>query len=113
MEHCREAAAAEDDSSEFDWSSNKGPDPEDKAAEQRALVESFETLKKTEDAAKETLRQCLLEDAAAHRALAAARQTTQKLTREGCNDGDGPSAANSLGHVSPLVCSTLCFLLGE
>jgi hypothetical protein len=36
------------------------------------LVYSFETLKKTEDAAYETPRQRLLEDAAAHRALAAA-----------------------------------------
>jgi hypothetical protein len=40
-----------DDSSEFDWSSDDGLDPEEKAAEERALVKSFETLKKAKDAA--------------------------------------------------------------
>jgi hypothetical protein len=68
------AATAEDDGSDISWSSD-GPyaPPEEKAAEQMTLVESFETLK--DDAANATLRQCLLEDAAAHQALAAARQT--------------------------------------
>jgi hypothetical protein len=83
-------ATAEDDDSDISWSSDDPdtPTPEEKAAEQRALVDSFETLKKTEDAANERLRLCPLEDAAAHRALAAARQT-----REGRNDGDGPSGS--------------------
>jgi hypothetical protein len=54
------------------------------------LVDSFETLKKAEDAANETLRQSLLEDVAAHRALAAARRAAEKQTREGCNDGAEP-----------------------
>jgi hypothetical protein len=44
------------------------PTPEEKAAEQRALVESFETLK--DEAANARLEQCLQEDAAAHRAIA-------------------------------------------
>jgi hypothetical protein len=59
------AAAAEDDDSDISWSSNDPyePTPEDKAAEQRALVDSFKTLKKVEDAANERLRLCLLEDA--------------------------------------------------
>jgi hypothetical protein len=40
MERCREAAAAEDDSSDIDWSSGDPNDPtlEEKVAEQRALV---------------------------------------------------------------------------
>jgi hypothetical protein len=68
------AAAAEDDDSDISWSSDDpdAPTPEEKAAEQTTLVDSFETLKKTEDTASERLRLCLLEDVAAHRALAAA-----------------------------------------
>jgi hypothetical protein len=62
-------------------------------AEQRALVDSFETLKKAEDAANETPRWCLLEDAAAHGALAATRQAVEKQTREGRNDGAGTSGS--------------------
>ena len=67
------------------------PTPEEKAAEQRALVESFETLK--DDAANARLRQCLLEDMAVHRALAAAREAAEKQTRERRNDGAGPSGS--------------------
>jgi hypothetical protein len=66
-------------------------------AEQRALVASFETLKKTEDDANETQRQRLLEDTMGHRALATARRmeqrATEKLRREGGNDGAGLSTA--------------------
>jgi hypothetical protein len=40
-------------SSEFDWSSDDGPGPEEKAVEHSALVESFETLKKVKDAAND------------------------------------------------------------
>jgi hypothetical protein len=74
MEHRTEAAAAEDDSSDFDWSSDdpSEPNPEERAAEQRALVDSFETLKKAEDSANKAPRQQMLEDASAHRAVAAA-----------------------------------------
>ncbi|KAK1683912.1 hypothetical protein QYE76_044760 [Lolium multiflorum] len=82
------------------WLRNQFPawlEPEEKAAEHRALVESFETLKKAEDAANKALRQQLLEDAAVHRALAAARRmerwAMEKLRREGGNDGAGPSTA--------------------
>ncbi|KAK1626239.1 hypothetical protein QYE76_000554 [Lolium multiflorum] len=99
QERRREAAAAENASgdSDFEWDYD-GPDPKEKAAKQRALVESFETLKKAEDAANEALRQRLLEDAAAQRALAAAqrmeRRAAEKLRRrEGGNDGVGPSTA--------------------
>jgi hypothetical protein len=42
--------------------------------EQRTLVDSFKTFKKAEDAANETMRRCMLEDAAAYRALAVAHQ---------------------------------------
>jgi hypothetical protein len=42
----------EDDDDDDDWSV---PDPEDKAAEQRAILVSFETLKKVEDDANETM----------------------------------------------------------
>jgi hypothetical protein len=59
--------------------------------EQRVLVESFETLKKVEAVDNEALRQRLVEDAAVHRALAAARQAAEKLRREGGNDGAGTS----------------------
>jgi hypothetical protein len=48
-----EQEAVEDDSSKFDWSSDDEHVLEEKAAESRALVESFETLKKTEDAIRE------------------------------------------------------------
>jgi hypothetical protein len=88
----REAAATEnesDDDYEFDWN---GADPQEKAAEQGALVESFETLKKAENAANETLQHQLLEDAAAHRALATTRRMEQRavqklMRREGGNNG--------------------------
>jgi hypothetical protein len=55
MERCREAAAAEDDSFDIDWSSDDPdePTPEERTVEQRALVDSFETLKKAEDVANE------------------------------------------------------------
>jgi hypothetical protein len=46
QQHRREAAATEEESDNddnFDWS---GLDPEEKATEQRALVSSFETLKR-------------------------------------------------------------------
>jgi hypothetical protein len=60
----REAAAAEESNDfDFDWS---GPDSEEKATEQRALVASFETLKKVEDDANEAMQQRLLEHATAH-----------------------------------------------
>jgi septum formation topological specificity factor MinE len=58
-----------------------------------ALVESFEALKKAEDAANDRLQLCLLEDAAAHRALAAAQQAVEKQTRKGRNDRAGPSGS--------------------
>jgi hypothetical protein len=55
-------------------------------------------LKKAEDAANEALQQRLVEDVAAHQALATAwrmeRRTAEKLRRrEGGNDGAGPSTA--------------------
>ena len=85
------AAAAEDSDSEISWSSDDpdAPTPEEKAAEQRALVESFETLK--DEAANARLEQCLQEDAAAHRAIAAAREAAEKQATERRNDGAGPS----------------------
>jgi hypothetical protein len=61
--------------------------------EWRALVDSFETLKKDEDAVKEMLRQRLLEDTAAHRALVVAWRAAEKQTREGRNDGAGTSGS--------------------
>jgi hypothetical protein len=70
MRSTNAAEEESDDDNDFDWS---GPDPEEKAEEQRVLVASFETLKKAEDDTKETLRQRLLKDAAAHRAMATAR----------------------------------------
>jgi hypothetical protein len=84
-------AAAEDDS-DISWSSNDpdAPTSKDNAAKQRNLVDSFETLKKTEDAANETLRLRLLEDAAVHRALATAQRVAAKQMREGGNDEGGP-----------------------
>jgi hypothetical protein len=100
-ERHREAADAKDESDdddfEFEWN---GPDPEEKAAQQRALVESFEMLKKAEDATNKALRERMLEDAATHRALAAAwrmeRLAAEKLRRrEGGSDGAGPSTAPS------------------
>jgi hypothetical protein len=60
--------------------------PRRRGRRSRALVDSFETFKKAEDAANETMWQRLLEDAVAHRALAAARRTAEKQTREGRND---------------------------
>ncbi|XP_071680165.1 uncharacterized protein [Lolium perenne] len=74
MEHRREAAAAEDDSSDIDVSSDDPNEatPEEWATEQRMLVVSFEMLKKAEDAANEALRQRLQDDVEAHRALASA-----------------------------------------
>ena len=72
------AAAAEDSDSEISWSSDDpdAPTPEERAAEQRAIIESFETLK--DGAANARLEQCLQEDAAAHRAIAAAQEATEK-----------------------------------
>jgi hypothetical protein len=69
------------------------PTLKERAAEQRTLVYSFEKLKKTEDAAYETLQQRLLEDAAAHQALAAAWRAAEKQMRERRNDGAGPSGS--------------------
>jgi hypothetical protein len=87
------AAAAEDSDSEISWSSDDpdAPTPEERAAEQRAIVESFETLK--DDAANARLEQCLQEDAAAHRAIAAAREAAEKQATERRNDGAGPSGS--------------------
>jgi hypothetical protein len=87
------AATAEDFDSDILWSSNDpdGPIPEEKAAEQRAIVESFETLK--DDAANARLQQILEEDATAHRAIAAAREAAEKQARERRNDGAGPSGS--------------------
>jgi ferritin-like protein len=48
--------------------------PEEKAAEQRAILVSLKTLKKAEDDANEALQQRILEDAVAHRALASAQR---------------------------------------
>jgi hypothetical protein len=84
----QEVAAAEDsdfDIDDFDWSR---PDPEEKVAAQRALVESFETKKEAEDATIEALQQRLEEDAAPHRALAAAWRR-----KEGGIDGARPSGS--------------------
>jgi hypothetical protein len=90
------AAAAEDSDSDISWSSDDpdAPTPEEKPAEQRTLVESFETLK--DEAANARLEQCLQEDAAAHRAIAAAREAVEKQARERRNDGTR-QAASSLG----------------
>jgi hypothetical protein len=84
------AAAAEDDDSDISWSSDDpdAPTPKEKAAEQRVFVDSFETLKKAKDAANETLRRCLLEDAAPHRALAHGRW---RRSRRGRDVMTGPS----------------------
>jgi hypothetical protein len=73
MERRRVTATTENDSSDISWFSEDpdAPTLENKATEQRALVDSLETLKKTEDAANETLQRCLLEDAATHRASSA------------------------------------------
>jgi hypothetical protein len=51
------ASTAKDESSSISWSSYDpdAPTPEEQAARQRELVDSFETLKKAEDAANETL----------------------------------------------------------
>jgi hypothetical protein len=96
MERCRQVAAAatENPDSDISWSSDgpNAPTPKERAAEQRAIVESFETLK--DDATNARLRQCLLEDAAAHRALAAAREAAEKQARERRNDGANPSGIN-------------------
>jgi hypothetical protein len=48
------------------------PDPGEKATEERDMLASFETLKKAADVTNEALQQQLLEDVAAHRALATA-----------------------------------------
>jgi hypothetical protein len=61
----RGAAVVEDDDN------GSEPDLDEKAAKQRAILASFETLKKAEDDAKlVALQQRLLEDVAAHCALA-------------------------------------------
>jgi hypothetical protein len=93
MERRSEAAVAEDDSSDIDWYSDdpNEPTPEERAAGQRVLVDSFEALKKAEDVANEALLQRLIEDSAAHRALAAARRAAKKQRRVGRNDGFRPS----------------------
>jgi hypothetical protein len=66
QERCREVAAAEDESNDDDFECDwNGLDPEEKVVEQRALVESFETLKKAEDAVNKAMRHRLLEDATA------------------------------------------------
>jgi hypothetical protein len=57
-----------------------------------AIVESFETLK--DDAASARLEQCLQEDAAAHRAIAAAREAAEKQAMERRNDDTSPSGSN-------------------
>jgi hypothetical protein len=89
------------------------PDSEVKAAEQRALVASFETLEKAEDDTNKVLQQRLLQDTATHRALATGRRMDQwaakQLRREGGNDGAGrqpPRGATT--SVGP--CSFLFFL---
>ncbi|KAK1603533.1 hypothetical protein QYE76_000104 [Lolium multiflorum] len=92
-QHLREAATAEEsDDDDFNWSR---PDSEEKPAQQRVLVASFKTLKKTEDDANKAMRRWLLEDVAAHRAPATARQierqAAEKLRREGGNDRTEPS----------------------
>jgi hypothetical protein len=76
------AAAAEDSDSDIFWSSDDpdAPTPEERATKQRAIVKSFETLK--DDTTNARLRQCLLEDTLAHRALAAAREAAEKKARE-------------------------------
>jgi hypothetical protein len=39
----------EDDNDDFDWFDDDGPDPEEQAAQQWAIVESFESQKKVQD----------------------------------------------------------------
>jgi hypothetical protein len=56
QQHHREAATAEEESDDDDGIDWSGPGPEEKAMEQRALVVSFETLKKIEDDANKELR---------------------------------------------------------
>jgi hypothetical protein len=92
-QQCRREATdveEESDDDDFDWI---GPDLKEKAARYKALVASFETLKKTEDDANEALQQRLLEDASAHRALATTRRAAKKLRRERGNDRAMPSTA--------------------
>nr|XP_051218874.1 uncharacterized protein LOC127336136 [Lolium perenne] len=88
MEHRREAAAAEDDSSDIDVSSDDPNEatPEEWATEQRMLVVSFEMLKKAEDAANEALRQRLQDDVEAHRALASAWRVVEKSAKHSSLD---------------------------
>jgi hypothetical protein len=61
-------------------------------------VESFETLKKTEDGANEAPWQRLEDDATSHRALVTARRMKRQavempLRREGGKNGSGPSGS--------------------
>lgn len=74
------AAAAEDSDSKISWSSDDpdAPTPEERVAEQRAIVESFETLK--DDAANTRLEQCLQEDAAAARRWRRSRRRSDATT---------------------------------
>nr|XP_051229510.1 uncharacterized protein LOC127347357 [Lolium perenne] len=46
-----EETEKDDDDDEFDWSDDDGPHPDETADRQRALVESFESEKKLQDAA--------------------------------------------------------------
>ncbi|KAK1682332.1 hypothetical protein QYE76_043180 [Lolium multiflorum] len=64
------AAAVEDSDSDISWSSDDPDAPtRRRGGGERAIVESFKTLK--DDAANARLEQALCEDAAAHRAIAA------------------------------------------
>jgi hypothetical protein len=47
-----EAEEEDKDDDYFDWSDDDGPNPEEAAAQQRAIVESFESQKKLQDNAR-------------------------------------------------------------
>jgi hypothetical protein len=111
FKRCKVAAAtaAEDNDSGISCSSDDPDTPtqEEKAAEQTALVHSFQTLRKAEDVANKKLRLCLLKDPATHRALTATRRRGRDAMT-----GPGRKGASSLGFYNYFVqflCSTLYF----
>jgi hypothetical protein len=94
QERRKEAAAAEDESDddnfEFEWNV---PDPEEKTTEQRALVKSFKTLKKTEDAANKAMRQRLTLQPTELLRPHSGGAAKKLMRRVRCDDGAGPSTA--------------------
>jgi hypothetical protein len=118
QKHRREAAAAED-ASDFEWDYD-GPGPNEKAGEQRVLVESFETLKNTKDAANEELWQQTARGRCGP--LAAARRMERRMAeklrrRDGDNNGAGRQpprgATSSLGTCSSFLFSVCIFIALE